>query len=150
MAGSDWSFQVVPTSGEWVLRLIRRLLRVFRRNFTRELWSVPLKCASMTLRPTQDVCLRHENDIALLDLHPGSRTRTPILQRLHIFDTMSANSCPLQLLCAVHRYSIGQVNFFGIRRIRRGSASRVWRPPIACRSASRQIRQAYKLDYMYE
>ena len=69
------------SSGEWVLRLIRRLLRVFRRNFTRELWSVPLKCASTALRPPQDVCLnRHEHDPALLDLghlHLGSRMRTP-------------------------------------------------------------------------
>jgi hypothetical protein len=83
------------SSGEWDFRSIRGQLGVFRRNFTREHWSVPLKCASMALRPTQDACLnRHEHDAALLDLHLGSRTRTPILQCLPIFDTVSANSCP--------------------------------------------------------
>jgi hypothetical protein len=86
---------LVLPSGEWLLILLRRLLWVFRRIFTRDLWSVLLKCASTALQSTQDACLnKHGHDLALLDLHLGSRTRTPILQCLPIFDTVSANSCP--------------------------------------------------------
>ena len=68
---------------------------VFTRIFTGDLCSVPLKCASTALWPTQDACLnKHGHDPALLDLHLGSRMRTPILHCLPIFDTVSANSCP--------------------------------------------------------
>ena len=62
--------------------------------FTRDLRSVLIKSASTALLPTQYACLNtHGHDPALIEMHLGSRTSTPILHCLVIFDSVSAVSC---------------------------------------------------------